>query len=40
MTPNERYGGLSPREYLSDKDWDERAKVGREALILFGVLKP
>jgi hypothetical protein len=37
---NERFGGLSPRQYLSDKSWDERMRVGREALVLFKVLKP
>ncbi|UGV26091.1 hypothetical protein E0H22_10555 [Rhodopseudomonas boonkerdii] len=39
-TPNERFGGLSPRQYLADKAPDEHARVGREALILFQVLKP
>ncbi|HEX7791653.1 MAG TPA: hypothetical protein VF467_14140 [Afipia sp.] len=34
------YGGLSPREYLSDKDWNERRRVGLEALVKFEVLKP
>jgi len=38
--PNESYGMLSPREYLQDKDWGERARVGREALIKYEVLKP
>jgi len=38
--PNPEYGWLSPREYLSDKNWEERKRVGREALILFEVLKP
>jgi hypothetical protein len=37
---NERFGGLSPRQYLSDKSWDERMRVGREALVIFKVLKP
>jgi hypothetical protein len=37
---NENYGGLSPRQYLGGKDWVERTRVGRDALILFGVLKP
>jgi hypothetical protein len=40
MTPHERFGGLSPRQYLRGKDWEERQKVGREALIEFGILKP
>lgn len=39
-TPNEEYGGLSPRDYLKDKSWDERLRVARKALIKFGVLKP
>jgi hypothetical protein len=38
--PNVEYGGLSPREYLSDKGFDERMRVGRDALILYEVLKP
>lgn len=37
---NRQFGGLSPREYLSDKSWEERVRVGREAMILFKVLKP
>jgi hypothetical protein len=37
---SEKYGGLSPREYLRGRDWEERMSVGREALILHGVLKP
>jgi hypothetical protein len=37
---NPEYGWKSPREYLSDKNWDERMKVGRNAMVLFGVLKP
>jgi len=28
---NPEYGWLSPREYLSDKNWEERKKVGRDA---------
>lgn len=39
-TPNRRFGGLSPRQYLADKPPEEHAKVGREALILFKVLRP
>lgn len=37
---NFRYGDVSPREYLRGKDWDERRKVGLEALIRYRVLKP
>lgn len=40
MRPNSKYNRLSPREYLRDKDWAERTRVGREALIEFEVLKP
>lgn len=35
---SEDFGGMS--HYLRDKSWDERARVGREALIREGVLKP
>jgi uncharacterized protein YyaL (SSP411 family) len=37
---NADFGGLSPRDYLRDKDWAERMRVGRKALIDAGVLKP
>lgn len=37
---NEKYGGLSPRNYLRGKTWEERYRVGIDALIRFGVLKP
>lgn len=37
---NPDYGWVSPREYLSDKSWDERVRVGQRALIRFEVLKP
>jgi len=37
---NDDYGGMSPREYLRGKDWDERQRVGLDALIRYGVLKP
>jgi hypothetical protein len=39
-TRNDEYGGLSPREYLRGKSWEERLRVAKEALIKFGVLKP
>ena len=38
--PNENFGGASPREYLRYKDWDERERVGLDALRQSGVLKP
>jgi hypothetical protein len=36
---NPEYGGLSPRDYLADKDWNERRRVGLNALVQFGVGK-
>ena len=33
-------GGLSPREYLRGKNWAERTRIGHQALIEHGVLKP
>jgi hypothetical protein len=38
--PNEDYQDMSPREYLRHKDWDERERVGLDALRRFKVLKP
>jgi hypothetical protein len=38
-TRAERFGGLSPRDYLRGKSWEERQKLGFEALEKFGVLK-
>lgn len=38
--PNRDYGGMSPRDYLRDKDWEERQSVGLRALRDVGVLKP
>lgn len=40
MTPNEDFGGLSSREYLRGKEWVEKVRVGRLALIKVGVMKP
>jgi len=40
MLRNKNYGGVSPRTYLRGKSWEERMKVGKEALIENGVLKP
>lgn len=40
MKENIDYDGLSPREYLRGKTWDERMRTGRDALIMHGVLKP
>lgn len=38
--PNKNYEGKSPRDYLRGKDWDERRRVGLDALVEFEVLKP
>jgi len=37
---SEEFGGLTPRDYLRDKDAAERRRVGLKALIDMGVLKP
>jgi len=39
MMKNDRYGDVSPRTYLRGKSWEERQRVGRDALIKHGVLK-
>lgn len=36
---NEGLGGISPRDYLSDKPWYVRQNVGLDALREFGVLE-
>ena len=36
---NDDYGGLSPRDYLRGKSWNERWQVGLIGLIKAGVLK-
>jgi hypothetical protein len=43
--PNEEFkdsqdNKMSPRQYLKGKSWEERRRVGIDALIRFGVLKP
>jgi hypothetical protein len=38
LTPNKDLGGLTPRQYLRGKSWEERARVGLEALRKAGVL--
>lgn len=40
MMKDERWGGMSPREYLRGKGWEERQRIGYQALIRYGVLKP
>ncbi len=39
QTKNKDYGGLSPREYLSGRNWEVRRAVGLRALRIHGVLK-
>jgi len=38
--PNRDYGGISPREYLRGKSWEEHFRVGLNALRMFEVLEP
>ena len=38
--PNDDHGGLTPRQFLADKPAADHERVGIEALIQFGVLKP
>ena len=40
MTRNRATGQMSPRDFLRGKDWPERMRVGLDALIQHGVLKP
>lgn len=40
MTPSKSFGNVSPRQYLKDKSWEERRKVGIDALMQAKVLKP
>jgi hypothetical protein len=40
MTKNKGTGGMPPGEYLRGKNWDERRRIGIEALIDHGVLTP
>ncbi|HEV7259427.1 MAG TPA: hypothetical protein VGN82_16725 [Bosea sp. (in: a-proteobacteria)] len=40
MTRNSEFGGLTPRQFLSDKDWNTRQAIGNRALRLYGILKP
>lgn len=38
MRENEEFGNVSPRHYLRGKSWDERKRVGYDALVRHGVL--
>jgi len=38
-TKNDDFGGVPPRDHLRGKDWEERRRVGLDALAEFGVLK-
>lgn len=40
QTKSDAFDNMSPRDYLRGKSWEERVKVGRDALIKYGVLKP
>ena len=40
QTRSPDFQDMSPRDYLRYKDWDERRRVGLEALVRYGVLKP
>jgi hypothetical protein len=37
---NDRGEPISPREFLRGKSWQDRRRIGLEALIEFGVLSP
>ncbi|MBV9394804.1 MAG: hypothetical protein JOZ84_10360 [Methylobacteriaceae bacterium] len=37
---NPDFDWLTPREYLRGQSWDERTRVGLDALVRFGVLAP
>lgn len=39
QTPNKEFGGLSPRDYLRGKGWEERYDLGIQKLKDFGILK-
>jgi hypothetical protein len=40
QTPNDEFDGLTPRQYLQGKSWDEKRHIGLKALRDVGVLKP
>ncbi|ODR96954.1 hypothetical protein AUC70_14405 [Methyloceanibacter stevinii] len=40
MRKNDKFDGMSPRDYLKDKEWEVRNNVGLRALVRFGVLMP
>jgi hypothetical protein len=40
MKSNRDFGGLTPREYLRGKSWEERQRIGNQAMKLHGILKP
>jgi hypothetical protein len=40
QTNQKELGGMSPRDYLRNKSWDERRRIGLGAMIDHGVLKP
>ncbi|UUP16185.1 hypothetical protein [Nitratireductor thuwali] len=38
-TRSDKFGGLTPREYLRGRSWEERYRIGIEMLVEKGVLK-
>jgi hypothetical protein len=40
MKKQSRFGGLSARDYLKGRSWEERRAIGLQALIETGVLEP
>jgi hypothetical protein len=40
QTPNGNFDGMTPRQYLQGRGWDEHRRVGVDALIKFRILNP
>lgn len=38
-TPNRRYGGMTPRDFLRGKSFDEQYQLGLRIMQKFGILK-
>ena len=38
--PNKGFDGLTPRQYLQGKSWDDHRRIGLDAMRMFGILKP
>ena len=39
QSSSDEFGGLTPRKYLEGKSWEERTRVGLDALARFGILR-